>query len=226
MKSSKLSLETLQKRFLSQLIQHGVLRFGSFTTKSGRQSPYFVNTGLFNDGEKLGDLVAALADLVELKGLQFDGIFGPAYKGIPIAVALCLELQRRGKNVYYFFDRKEAKDHGDGGAFVGRLPEKNDKILIVDDVITSGLSLYESVDCLSPFSVDIAAALVSVDRQEKGQKSDRAASAEFSRERNIKVFSVINLDSILEKSRELKLIDDKIELEISKYRKQYGGKSL
>lgn len=154
----------LAQDFLRFVLDCGVLRFGEFKTKAGRMSPYFFNVGLFDDGLKMGRLAEFYAQRLIQSGLQFDMIFGPAYKGIPLAAALAIELARQGRNVPFAYNRKEAKDHGEGGTLVGA-PLRG-RVLIVDDVITAGTAIRESIAIIRAAGATPHAVVIALDRQE------------------------------------------------------------
>lgn len=154
----------LAQDFLRFVLDCGVLRFGEFKTKAGRISPYFFNVGLFDDGHKMGRLAQFYAQRLIESGLQFDMIFGPAYKGIPLAAALAIELARQGRNVPFAYNRKEAKDHGEGGTLVGA-PLRG-RVLIVDDVITAGTAIRESIAIIRAAGATPHAVVIALDRQE------------------------------------------------------------
>jgi orotate phosphoribosyltransferase len=157
-----------KQRFVRLLAASDVVRFGEFTLKSGRKSPYFINAGQLRTGSAISGLGKAYAARILEAGLDFDFVFGPSYKGIPLAVAPATALAELGRDVGFSFDRKEAKDHGEGGVFVGTQPEAGLAAVIVDDVITSGASIRHSVELLSGASVRIAGIIIAVDRQERG----------------------------------------------------------
>ena len=162
-------METYQQAFIELLVRHEVLRFGDFTLKSGRRSPYFVNAGQFRSGSAIAGLGQAYAGCLRRAGLGFDLVFGPAYKGVPLAVATVIALAELGHDAPFCFDRKEQKDHGEGGWFVGTSPADGMRVVIVDDVITSGKSVHDSVALLRRTAdVTIAGVVVAVDRQERG----------------------------------------------------------
>ena len=174
---NKLSIQgsTLAQEFVPFAIESGVLKFGQFKTKAGRMSPYFFNAGLFDDGAKLGKLAQfyarqLLADEVQT-GLQFDMIFGPAYKGIPLAAAVSIELARLGRNLPFAYNRKEAKDHGEGGTLVGA-PVKG-RVLIVDDVMSAGTAVRESIAIIRAAGATPHAVAIALDRQEKATENGK-----------------------------------------------------
>jgi orotate phosphoribosyltransferase len=167
--------------FVQFAVESGVLRFGEFTTKAGRLSPYFFNAGLFDDGAKLGRLAQFYAQRIVQSGIEFDMLFGPAYKGIPLAAAVAIELARLGRNVPYAYNRKEVKDHGEGGTLVGA-PVKG-RVLIVDDVMSAGTAARESIAIITAAGATPHAVSIALDRQEKatevnnGKTQDVAHSA-------------------------------------------------
>jgi orotate phosphoribosyltransferase len=157
--------DSLALEFIQFSVDSGVLRFGEFKTKAGRLSPYFFNAGLFDDGAKLGRLAQFYAQRILASGIGFDMIFGPAYKGIPLAAAVAIELARLGRNVPYAYNRKEAKDHGEGGSLVGA-PVRG-KVLIVDDVMSAGTAARESIAIIEAAGAQAHAVAIALDRQEK-----------------------------------------------------------
>jgi len=162
------STSPLAQDFVQFAVEAGVLRFGQFKTKAGRMSPYFFNAGLFDDGNKLGRLAGFYARALIDSGIQFDMIFGPAYKGIPLAAAVAIELARLGRNVPFAYNRKEAKDHGEGGTLVGA-PVRG-QVLIIDDVISAGTSVRESIAMIQAAGATPAGVAIALDRQEKGSE--------------------------------------------------------
>ena len=158
----------LAQEFVQFAVEAGVLRFGEFKTKAGRLSPYFFNAGLFDDGAKLGRLAGFYARRLLASGLEFDLLFGPAYKGIPLAAAVAIELARLGRNVPFAYNRKEAKDHGEGGTLVGA-PVRG-RVLIIDDVISAGTSVRESIAMIAAAGATPAAVVIALDRQEKASE--------------------------------------------------------
>jgi len=169
--------DTLAQDFVKFSVEAGVLRFGEFKTKAGRLSPYFFNAGLFDDGAKLARLAEFYARRLLASGLQFDMIFGPAYKGITLAAAVAMELARQGRNVPYAYNRKEAKDHGEGGTLVGA--KVAGRVLIIDDVISAGTSVRESISMIKAAGATPCAVTIALDRQEKASENgvDAAWSA-------------------------------------------------
>lgn len=189
-----------KREFVRFLLDSDVLTFGDFTTKSGRKTPYFVNTGRYRTGRQIARLGSFYAKtLVETLGRDFDFLFGPAYKGIPLVVATAEALARDfDHDVGFAFDRKEQKDHGEGGVLVGHAPTDGERVVIVEDVTTAGTSIRETVPKLRAHAdVRLAGLVVSVDRQERGA-TDRTALAELADEFSMPTFSIVNLDDILE----------------------------
>ena len=211
-------MEQYQKDFVDFTLETGVLKFGEFTLKSGRISPYFFNAGLFNKGSHLSELGKFYAQAIEASALKFDVLFGPAYKGIPLAAAASIALNDSfNHNVPYSFNRKEAKDHGEGGSIVGH-PLEGD-ILIIDDVITAGTAIREAQDIIQNCGANAKGVIVALDRQEKG-KSELSAIQEVEQIFGITVLSIINLCHIIDY---LKTSDDsKILAKIESYRSKYG----
>lgn len=199
-------------RFLSACIDYGALRFGQFTLKSGRVSPYFFNAGAFNDGDAFALLGECYAQAIE--GLSFDGLFGPAYKGIPLGTALSVYLSQQGRNVPVTFNRKEAKDHGEGGILMGAQPRG--KVLLVDDVITAGTAVREAMSQLS--DVDVSGLVVALDRQERGQGS--LSAIQELRSEGLEVRTIVTLDDVLEFARATQ--SDTEVAAIEQYRQEYG----
>ncbi len=163
------SSQPLAQEFVAFAVEAGVLRFGEFKTKAGRLSPYFFNAGLFDDGAKLGRLAGFYAESLIASGLAFDMIFGPAYKGITLAAAVSIELARRGHNKPFAYNRKEAKDHGEGGTLVGA-PVKG-RVLIIDDVISAGTSVRESLQMIQAAGATPCGVAIALDRQEKAAEN-------------------------------------------------------
>ena len=192
-------MEGYKREFIEFLESAGVLKFGDFIAKSGRRIPYFINAGEIKTGDqisKLGEFYAK--SYMEKVGNKRTVLYGPAYKGIPIAVAASIGLSKCGLDVPFFFNRKEAKDHGEGGIFVGYLPKAGDEIVIVEDVITAGTAIRESMENLKGLEgTRIAATFVMVDRKEKG-KGEKSAMQEISDEFGFPVYSVVDVYDIIE----------------------------
>ncbi|RUO79959.1 orotate phosphoribosyltransferase [Idiomarina tyrosinivorans] len=212
-------MKDYQRDFIAFAIDRQVLRFGEFTLKSGRTSPYFFNAGLFNKGSDLAKLgrfyAAALAD----SEVDFDVLFGPAYKGIPIATATAVALfDHHGIDTPYCFNRKEKKDHGEGGNLVGA--ELSGKVMLVDDVITAGTAIREAMDIVKANGADLGGVLIALDRQEKGQ-GELSAIQEVERDFGAKVINIVSLNDIIE------FLKDDAEFaehlpKVKQYREKYG----
>jgi orotate phosphoribosyltransferase len=208
-----------QKAFIDFAIGQDVLRFGEFTLKSGRTSPYFFNAGLFNTGEALAKLGQNYAQAIVESGIEFDVLFGPAYKGIPLAAATAVALsEHHNRNVPYSFNRKEAKDHGEGGNIVGA--PLQGKILIIDDVITAGTAIREAMDIISAAGAEAAGVVIALDRQEKGQ-GETSAIQEVEAEYKIPVASIIKLENLISYIEQDEKFTDYLDA-VKAYRKQYG----
>lgn len=208
-----------QREFIQYSIQQGVLCFGEFILKSGRTSPYFFNSGMFNNGESLSVLGRSYASSLQNTEIEYDMLFGPAYKGIPLVAAVSMMLyQEYGRTVPYCFNRKEIKDHAEGGITVGA--PLQGKILIVDDVISAGTSVRESLDIISQFNALPAGVLIALDRQERGQ-GQLSAVQETEQQHGIKVISVINLVNIIEYLKENADMAEHVE-KIRLYQQQFG----
>ena len=192
--------DPLAQEFVRFAVEAGVLRFGEFKTKAGRLSPYFFNAGLFDDGAKLGALGSFYARRLLASGLEFDMLFGPAYKGITLAAALAIELARAGRNVPFAFNRKEAKDHGEGGTLVGA-PVRG-RVLIIDDVISAGTSVRESIAMITAAGGTPCGVALALDRQEKavenGRDADHSAVQFVTRQLGLPVSAVATLDDLLQ----------------------------
>jgi orotate phosphoribosyltransferase len=186
-----------RQQFVSFAAQSGVLRFGEFTTKSGRLSPYFFNAGGFDTGSALGQLADAYADALLDSGIEFDMLFGPAYKGITLASATAVALARKGRNVPYCYNRKEAKDHGEGGLLVGAALKG--RIVIVDDVITDGAAKRESVEIIRAQGAEPVAVLIALDRAERvsDDVSSPSAVQAFQQSVGVPVISIANVHDVL-----------------------------
>jgi orotate phosphoribosyltransferase len=210
--------EAFRREFVEFSIRAGVLRFGEFRTKAGRLSPYFFNVGLFSDGARLGELARYYARAALASGIAFDILFGPAYKGITLASATAVALAGEGHNVPFCFNRKEAKDHGEGGNIVGAPLEG--RALIVDDVITDGAAKREAIELIRAAGATPVGILIALDRQERGQ-GELSATQEVSRDHALPVVAIATLADILATLRgrpEERAHLDRIE----EYRKQYG----
>lgn len=211
-------MQAYQKEFIQYALDCGVLKFGEFQLKSGRISPYFFNTGFFNTGAKLGKLGAFYAQTLLASKVSVDMLYGPAYKGIPLVSAASIAYSQLHQDIPFAFNRKEAKDHGEGGVIVGTPLKGN--VLILDDVITAGTSVRESVEIITTMNASPAGVLIALDRQEKGE-NQLSAVQEVSERFQIPVISIISLTQIIE-FLELEGHSAK-QLEIIKtYRSQYG----
>ena len=213
-------MQDFRREFLDFAIQTGVLRFGQFTLKSGRVSPYFFNTGLFNSGLGLAQLGRFYARAIIQSGIKFDMIFGPAYKGIPLAAATTIALaDYHGLDIPYAFDRKETKDHGEGGNIVGA--PLQGQVLIIDDVITAGTSATYSINLIRENSAEVAGFVIALDRQEMVPGSNSSALQALQEGQNLAVFSIATLDDLVEllqqDPKQSEILQD-----INAYRDEYG----
>ncbi len=212
-------MKPYQQEFLNFAIDNNVLRFGEFTLKSGRLSPYFFNFGLFQTGSALARLGDYYAQAIVDSGIKFDMLFGPAYKGIPLVSIIAATLyEKHGIDYAYAYNRKESKDHGEGGNIVGAHLEG--RVLIVDDVISAGTACREAAQIVEENDAILAGITISLDRQERGQ-STQSAVQEVEKSYNIKVINIIGLEDVIEHIKTC--IDDKSLIEkIDAYRKRYG----
>jgi orotate phosphoribosyltransferase len=192
--------DRLAQDFVEFAVRSGVLRFGEFKTKAGRLSPYFFNAGLFDDGEKLGRLAQFYAQRILASGVEFDMLFGPAYKGIPLVAAVAIELARLGRNVPYAYNRKEAKDHGEGGSLVGA-PVRG-RVLVVDDVMSAGTAARESIALIQAAGATPQAVAIALDRQEKATEDGQDApwsAVQYVREKlGLQVCTIAKLADLLQ----------------------------
>lgn len=207
-----------RQEFLAFALEKNVLRFGEFVTKAGRRSPYFFNAGLFDDGESLRELGRFYASALVAADIDCDQLFGPAYKGIILAAATAIALAGMGRNLPYSFNRKEAKDHGEGGVVVGA--PLSGRVLIVDDVITAGTSVRESVELIRAHGATPAGVLIALDRMERGSGA-RSAAQEVEETYGMPVVAIATLSDLM------RFIDDRPELStrapaVVAYREQYG----
>lgn len=208
-----------QTDFIDLCVRQGVLRFGSFTLKSGRESPYFFNAGLFNTGAAIAAVGRAYAAAVTASGLEFDMLFGPAYKGIPLATITAAALaEHAGRNLPFAFNRKETKDHGEGGRIVGG--PLSGRVLIVDDVITAGTAIRESVDIIQGAGARPAGVLLALDRQERASQSRLSAVQEVSDQHGIPVVAVVNLADLMHHMSQLGRNEELLRMQA--YRERYG----
>ena len=214
-------MQSFQTDFLKFVIEHHILRFGEFTLKSGRLSPYFFNAGLFNSGEKLSFLGECYAAAIEASNQQFDILLGPAYKGIPLVSTTAIALAtKHGINKPFCFNRKETKDHGEGGLIVGA--ELSGEVMIIDDVITAGTAVREAADILQNNGATLKGIAVAMDRQERGTGS-LSAIQEIEQNYQIKIISIINLQNIISylESAEDSSLHQHLDAVMS-YRKEFG----
>ena len=217
---------TYKQEFIQFMVKNGVLKFGEFTLKSGRKAPYFINTGNYKTGKQLAKLGEYYAACIHDNGLQAETLVGPAYKGIPLSVATAIALYSNyEQEINYCFDRKEAKDHGEGGLFVGKQLVDGEKVIIIEDVMTSGKALKEILPKLqAAANVQVAGMIISVDRQEKALDSDLSAVSAAKKEFGIDVYSVVTMDDIIA-AIEVGVVDGKEHLaDMYKYRNTYGAK--
>jgi len=212
-------MKDYQKEFIEFALEKQVLKFGEFTLKSGRTSPYFFNAGLFNTGRDLARLGRFYASALEDSAIEYDVLFGPAYKGIPIATTTAVALaDHHDKDVPYCFNRKEKKAHGEGGTLVGS--ELNGKIMLVDDVITAGTAIRESMEIIAQNGADLSGVLIALDRQEKG-KAELSAIQEVERDFNTKVISIVKLADLISYLENQGTMDEYL-ASVKAYRDQYG----
>ena len=225
-------MQAYKQEFIEFMVRSGVLTFGDFTTKSGRQTPFFVNTGRYRTGAQADRLGRFYAEAIqaEMAGERIDVLFGPAYKGIPLVVAASIALSREhGRELAYCFNRKEAKDHGEGGVLVGHEPQDGDRVLIVEDVTTAGTSIRETVPILrAQAEIELAGLVVSVDRMERGT-GERSALAEVGELFDMRTFAIVDLNEIVEHlaGREIDgevVLTDEILQRLEAYRAEYGAR--
>ena len=222
-------MEPYKREFVEFMLESGVLLFGDFVTKSGRRTPYFVNTGRYRTGAQLARLGRAYASAATTYfGDGVDVLFGPAYKGIPLVATTSVALAAGGRDVAWCFDRKEAKDHGEGGRLVGHAPRDGDRVLILEDVTTAGTSIRETVPKLrAAADVSLAGLLVSVDRRERG-RGDRAALDELADEFDMPCRAIVTIHEVIEHlhGREIDgrvVLDDALRGRMDEYLAQYGA---
>ena len=210
-------MHAYQSRFVEYCLDRGALGFGEFTLKSGRVSPYFFNAGIFNRGADLAALAGFYADAIHQSGIEFDLLFGPAYKGIPLAAITASALfQKYERDLPYAFNRKEAKDHGEGGNTVGA--EISGRVMIIDDVITAGTAIRESIALIESLGASASAVTIALDRQEKGL-GELSAIQEL-QQQGLEVVSIVRLDHILEYLEERGQVEQLAAVEA--YREKYG----
>lgn len=214
-------MRACQRAFIDFAIRRKALQFGRFTLKSGRHSPYFFNSGLFNDGASIGQLGTFYRQAIEQAGLRFDVLFGPAYKGIPLVTSVAIAYAREGgRSVPYCFNRKEEKDHGEGGVVAGA--PLQGAVLVIDDVITAGTSVHFSMDLIQRHGARCAAVVIALDRQEPGQaRGGRSAIEEIERRYGIPVVPILTLDNLVDFLRQDQAYSAQLE-DIQDYRAQHG----
>jgi orotate phosphoribosyltransferase len=212
-------MSAFRQDFIRFAVARNVLRFGEFQTKAGRLSPYFFNSGLFNDGETLRRLCQFYAQAILASAIDFDLLFGPAYKGIPLAAGTAIALAEQGRNAPYCFNRKEAKDHGEGGATVGA--PLHGRVLIIDDVISAGTSVRESMDLIRAAGATPAAVVIALDRMERGQ-GKLSAVQEVQEAFGVPVVPIVTLDDVLGYLQDTPEMRQNL-LAVQRYREQYGA---
>ncbi len=222
-------MEKYKEQFIEFMVEADVLTFGDFVTKSGRKTPYFINTGRYRTGEQIEKLGEFYAEAIcSTFGDEFTVLFGPAYKGIPLVVTTAIALAQKGRKTSFCFNRKEVKDHGEGGNLIGHSLTDNDKVLIVEDVTTAGTSIRETVPLLRQSAhITLAGLIVSVDRMEKG-KGERGALYELSEEFNMTTAAIVTIDEIASylHNRSINgtiILDDTTKHKINAYRVTYGA---
>lgn len=207
-----------RQEFIEFAVQCNVLRFGEFKTKAGRLSPYFFNAGLFNDGASLDRLAQFYAKAIGASGIAVDGLFGPAYKGIPLAATIAVALAREGRNLPFSYNRKEVKDHGEGGSIVGA--PLAGRVLIVDDVISAGTSVRESVEIIRAAGATPCGVVIALDRMERGT-GELSAVQEVERDYGLPVVAVASLDDLMDFLRDRPDFREN-ETAVTRYRQTYG----
>lgn len=219
-RNHKAHVDDHKKEFIEFAIRCNVLRFGEFTLKSGRVSPYFFNSGLFDSGAKLAKLALHYARAIELSGVRYDMLYGPAYKGIPLVAAVSVALSEHfSRDVPYCFNRKESKDHGEGGSIIGAALEGD--VLIVDDVVSAGTSVRESVRIIGQGGARAVGLAVSVDRQERGPDA-RSAIRAIEEDLGLQVVSIVSLDDLVSYLQSDKGRSEDLE-RVRAYRQEYGA---
>jgi len=223
-------MQTYKQEFITFMVRAGVLTFGDFITKSGRKTPYFVNTGNYRTGSQISALGDYYAACIEESGEDFDALFGPAYKGIPLSVSAASSLYRKsGRDVAFCFNRKEAKDHGEGGALIGHKPQAGERIAIIEDVVTAGTAVRETVELFqSVADVKLTALFVSVDRMERGT-GNVSTLQELRDSLGLNVYPIVTVREMIEylHNRELDgrvVITDRTRMKMEAYLAEYGGR--
>ena len=218
-------MESYKREFIQFLENAGVLKFGDFTAKSGRKIPYFINAGMIKTGSDIATLGEFYAKAyLERLGEKKSVLYGPAYKGISLSVSAAVALSKKGLDVPFFFNRKEVKDHGEGGVFVGYVPTPGEEIVIIEDVITAGTAIRESMEILSHLEgTRVAATFIMVDRKEKGQ-GDKGAMVEIEEQFGFPVYSIVDVYDIIEYLEESPENRENVD-RIKKYLEVYGAKA-
>jgi orotate phosphoribosyltransferase len=216
-----ITMFNFRQDFIRFAVQQKVLRFGEFQTKAGRLSPYFFNAGLFNDGAALRNLSQFYAQAILASAVPFDMLFGPAYKGIPLAAGTAIALAEQGRNVPYCYNRKEAKDHGEGGTTVGATLQG--RVLIIDDVISAGTSVRESIDLIRAAGAEPCGVVIALDRMERGQ-GELSAVQEVQRNYGVPVVSIATLDDLLGYLQDEADMMQNLDA-VQSYRDRYGVKN-
>lgn len=216
---------TYKQQFIKFMVDNGVLKFGEFTLKSGRKAPYFINTGNYNTGAQLAKLGDYYAKCIEENEIKAETLVGPAYKGIPLAVSTAIALYSHyGREYNYCFDRKEVKDHGEGGLFVGKQLTDGERVILIEDVMTSGKALREMLPKLKEAAkVEIAGMVISVDRMEKGLESNLSAVQEVYKQFGVKVYSIVTMNDIINAIEEGIIEGKQYLAKMKEYRKVYGA---
>jgi orotate phosphoribosyltransferase len=210
-----------KRSFLELALNAQALRFGEFTLKSGRVSPYFFNASAFSTGHQLRILGKCYRDAIRASGVGFDGLFGPAYKGIPLVTAVAIAFAESGEDFPVSFNRKEVKAHGEGGSLLGA--PLSGRILAIDDVVTAGTAVRESVEFIGGFDAHLRAFCVAVDRQERGQSGTQSALAELASQFSLTPISIVTLDDIMAFALDDSRVDVSVAPRIEAYRAQYGA---
>lgn len=219
--AAKTVLDSTQKQFIEAAIRASVLRFGEFKLKSGRLSPYFFNMGNFKTGRDMAEVAECYTKTILKSGLEFDVIFGPAYKGIPLCAVVAAAMAQHGRNVEFAYNRKEAKDHGEGGCIVGSAL-KDKRVLVIDDVITAGTATRESVSIIEKEGGKVVGLVIALNRQEKGNDSDLSAVQQIEKDYGFPVVSIADLNSLVNYLNQGGELSAHLEA-ITKYRELYGA---
>ncbi len=221
------AMDAYKQSFIEFMVRAKVLTFGDFVTKSGRSTPFFVNTGRYRTGGQIAELAGYYADAIQASALEFDFLFGPAYKGIPLAVATAFALSQRGRDVPFCFNRKEVKDHGEGGNLIGHVPQPGERVLVIEDVTTAGTSIRETVPPLLKLGTKVAGLVVSVDRMERGTGTQNALT-ELKDEFGMRAFAIVTIEEVMSHLRGRAIdgevvLSDEMHQKMLDYRARYGG---